>query len=98
MIPFYKMISYFALWLSFTTYALASTCHFTLELTWKIGSPDGFEREMILINDQFPGPLLEVQQDEWVEVTVINKMPFNTTIHYHGMSSSVSVFDSREIH
>jgi FtsP/CotA-like multicopper oxidase with cupredoxin domain len=39
---------------------------------------------MILINGQFPGPLLEFAQDDWAEITVVNKMPFNTTLHAHG--------------
>ncbi|KAF2689829.1 multicopper oxidase [Lentithecium fluviatile CBS 122367] len=45
----------------------------------------GFPREMILMNGKFPGPLVEVWQDDWVEITVANKMPFNTTIHAHGI-------------
>ncbi|KAF2003681.1 multicopper oxidase [Amniculicola lignicola CBS 123094] len=40
---------------------------------------------MVFINGQFPGPLLEVEQGEWVEVVVVNHMPFNTSIHYHGI-------------
>lgn len=79
------MFSFFvALLLCLTTHALGESCHFTLELTWETGAPDGFEREMIFINGQYPGPLLEIQQGEWVEITVVNKMPFNTTIHSHG--------------
>jgi FtsP/CotA-like multicopper oxidase with cupredoxin domain len=53
-------------------------------LTWAKGAPDGYERDMIFINGQYPGPLLEIQQGDWVEVEVCNQMPFNTTIHYHG--------------
>ena len=81
------MIRPLVLFLSLATYALATTCHFDLELTWGRGSPDGFERDMIYINGQFPGPLLEIQQGDWVEITVVNKMPFNTTIHAHGKCS-----------
>jgi len=57
---------------------------FDLTLTWESHAPDGFAREMVLINGQFPGPLLEINQGEDVEVRVHNKMPFNTTVHYHG--------------
>lgn len=71
--------------LGYAVLACAHTSKFTLELTWKVGSPDGFPREVIFINGQFPGPLLEIQQDNWVEITVINKLPFNTTIHAHGI-------------
>jgi FtsP/CotA-like multicopper oxidase with cupredoxin domain len=85
--PSFNMLSFFALWLSLASHALATTRHFNLELTWKVGSPDGFEREMIFINNQYPGPALELTQGEWAEITVVNKLPFNTTIHYHGTCS-----------
>jgi FtsP/CotA-like multicopper oxidase with cupredoxin domain len=78
------MLSLVVLWLTFAVYAAAVSSSYTLELAWRIGSPDGFEREMIFVNEQFPGPLLEIQQDDWVEITVINKLPFNTTLHAHG--------------
>ncbi|KAL3961140.1 hypothetical protein ACCO45_006257 [Purpureocillium lilacinum] len=35
---------------------------FKLTLTWEKHAPDGFEKQMILINGQFPGPLLEMNQ------------------------------------
>ncbi|OAA56172.1 multicopper oxidase [Niveomyces insectorum RCEF 264] len=58
---------------------------FELTLTWENHAPDGFVKKMILINGQFPGPLLEMNYGDDVEVTVHNRMPFNTTIHYHGI-------------
>ncbi|CAO2655528.1 Nn.00g043310.m01.CDS01 [Neocucurbitaria sp. VM-36] len=79
------MFSFVVLWLSLVAGTLASSCNFKLELTWGKGSPDGYERDMIFINGQYPGPLLEIQQDDWVEVEVINNLPFNTSIHYHGI-------------
>ncbi|KAF2465641.1 uncharacterized protein BDR25DRAFT_295302 [Lindgomyces ingoldianus] len=79
------MLSLLVLWLGLVVYAFAKDCHFTLELTWKIGAPDGYEREMIFINGQFPGPTLEIDQGDWVEIVVQNNMPYNSTIHYHGI-------------
>ena len=70
--------------LSLAAVAIAGQSHFKLELTFGPGSPDGFERDMIFINGQYPGPLLEVQQGDWVEIEVLNSMPFNSSIHYHG--------------
>ncbi|SPO07734.1 related to laccase precursor [Cephalotrichum gorgonifer] len=58
---------------------------FELTLEWKKHAPDGFERDMILVNGQFPGPLLEITEGDDVEVLVHNKLPYNTTIHYHGI-------------
>jgi FtsP/CotA-like multicopper oxidase with cupredoxin domain len=40
---------------------------------------------MILVNGQFPGPTLEINQGDEVEVRVHNKMPLNTTVHFHGI-------------
>jgi FtsP/CotA-like multicopper oxidase with cupredoxin domain len=37
-------------------------------------------------NGTVPGPELRVQQGDRVEVTLINKLPVSTTIHWHGIS------------
>ena len=58
---------------------------FDLTVTWEKNAPDGISRDMILINGQFPGPILEINEGEEVWVNVRNHMPFNTTMHYHGM-------------
>lgn len=71
--------------LSFPSYTFADTSHFKLVLTWGKGAPDGYERDMIFTNGQYPGPLLDIRQDDWVEIEVVNLMSFNTTIHAHGM-------------
>jgi hypothetical protein len=42
--------------------------HFPITLTWEKGAPDGFERDMIFMNGQFPGPTLEMNQGASVEV------------------------------
>ncbi|KAF9234957.1 multi-copper oxidase laccase-like protein [Melanogaster broomeanus] len=48
------------------------------------GSPDGFERPMLVVNRQFPGPLVEVNSGDELVVNVFNKMSNGTTIHWHG--------------
>ncbi|KAF2811395.1 laccase TilA [Mytilinidion resinicola] len=58
---------------------------FHLDLTWETGSPDGFAREMIHVNGQFPGPTLNINQGDAVEIVVHNHMPYNTTVHFHGI-------------
>jgi FtsP/CotA-like multicopper oxidase with cupredoxin domain len=60
------------------------------ELTWDPRSPDGFMRNITLINGQFPGPRLEIEQDDEVFFLVENRMPFDTTIHFHGELPSLS--------
>ncbi|CAG1965547.1 unnamed protein product [Fusarium graminearum] len=54
-------------------------------ITWEPGAPNGQERNMIKINNQFPGPTILCDEDDDIEVTVHNKMPFNTTVHWHGL-------------
>lgn len=57
---------------------------FYLRATWGTGAPDGNARDQFFINDQFPGPKLEIIQGEDVEIYYQNDSPFNTTIHFHG--------------
>ncbi|CAK7201482.1 hypothetical protein SEUCBS139899_004187 [Sporothrix eucalyptigena] len=58
---------------------------FDLTITWEEHAPDGYARDMALINGQYPGPLLEVDEGDVVEVWVHNEMPYNTTVHFHGI-------------
>lgn len=50
-------------------------------------SPDGYQRSMILINGQFPGPTVEANWGDTIRVTVSNNITHNaegTSIHWHG--------------
>ena len=52
----------------------------------KVMAPDGVVKEGIFINGQYPGPLLEANWGDWVEVTVRNGLDDEgTTIHWHGL-------------
>jgi FtsP/CotA-like multicopper oxidase with cupredoxin domain len=42
---------------------------FPVTLTWEKAAPDGFEREMILTNGQFPGPVLNLEEGDTVHVS-----------------------------
>ncbi|KAI0837705.1 multicopper oxidase [Hypoxylon sp. FL0890] len=74
-----------ALGLSSPLRPLAAPREFDLTLTWQKHAPNGVSRDMALINGQFPGPLLEVNEGDEVWITVHNKMPFPTTMHFHGI-------------
>ncbi|KAJ5884439.1 hypothetical protein N7504_012011 [Penicillium tannophilum] len=63
----------------------AAHVHYTLDLTWKRGSPNGVEREMIFVNDQFPGPSLIMDEGDEVSIEINNHLPFNTSVHFHGI-------------
>lgn len=62
-----------------------STRHFDFTVTWAQNAPDGVDRNMFMVNGQFPGPTLELNQGDSVVVKLRNSSPFNTTIHYHGV-------------
>ncbi|KAI1137888.1 putative multicopper oxidase [Hypoxylon sp. FL0543] len=51
----------------------------------KEGSPDGVVKTMMTINGQFPGPLLEVNEGDVLEVNVHNRASNSTAIHWHGI-------------
>ncbi|KZL71181.1 L-ascorbate oxidase (multicopper oxidase) [Colletotrichum tofieldiae] len=48
-------------------------------------NPDGIVRPMILINNQFPGPLIECNEGDTIVVHVRNEAITATAIHFHGM-------------
>ncbi|KAI0967734.1 multicopper oxidase-domain-containing protein [Xylaria arbuscula] len=59
------------------------------EYEWTItdgeGNPDGVHRPMMLINNQFPGPLIEVNEGDVLVVNLVNKASNATALHWHGM-------------
>ncbi|KAL3482008.1 multicopper oxidase-domain-containing protein [Aspergillus californicus] len=58
---------------------------FQLGLTWEDREVAGIRRKTILSNGQFPGPPLRLKQGDEVEFEVLNMMPFETTVHFHGI-------------
>ncbi|KAK1633952.1 multicopper oxidase [Colletotrichum phormii] len=61
----------------------------TREYYWTINdatfNPDGIFRPMMLINNQFPGPLIECNEGDTIVVHVRNEAINATAIHFHGM-------------
>lgn len=59
------------------------------EYSWTVRdqehNPDGIYRPMILVNSQFPGPLIEVNQGDTIVVNVHNEASNATSIHWHGI-------------
>ncbi|KAI1467534.1 putative multicopper oxidase [Daldinia caldariorum] len=51
----------------------------------KDGEPDGVLKPMITIDGQFPGPLVEVNEGDVIEVNVHNNASNATAIHWHGI-------------
>ncbi|KUL88246.1 hypothetical protein ZTR_05057 [Talaromyces verruculosus] len=48
-------------------------------------APDGVSRPVYLINGQQPGPLIEVDEGDELEVFVTNNLTVENTIHWHGL-------------
>ena len=51
-------------------------------------SPDGVNRSVILINNQFPGPMIEANWGDTITVNVCNKITGpedGTSLHWHGL-------------
>lgn len=70
---------------SFDTKAPSTTRTYTLNLTEiPNGAPDGVSRRMLLINGQFPGPVIEVNEGDRLVVQVNNFMTLPSAIHWHG--------------
>lgn len=51
-------------------------------------APDGVEREVLVINNQFPGPTIEANWGDTIQVTVTNNITSpeeGTSLHWHGL-------------
>ncbi|KAI0427776.1 multicopper oxidase-domain-containing protein [Xylaria sp. FL1042] len=77
-------------------YTQAPDTHVTRKYDFNISrgviAPDGYEKSVILVNGQFPGPLIEANWGDYIEVTVHNNIvtgpPEGTAIHWHGFLQS----------
>ena len=70
---------------SFDTTAPNTTRTFTLNLTELAdGDPDGVAVKILLINGQFPGPVIEANEGDRLVVQVNNFMTLPSAIHWHG--------------
>ncbi|KAH7148377.1 multicopper oxidase-domain-containing protein [Dactylonectria macrodidyma] len=58
---------------------------YDFSITWEEHAPDGYSRQMLLVNGESPGPTLVADQDDWIFVNVHNYSPYNTTLHFHGI-------------
>jgi len=63
------------------------TVPYTLTITNTTCNPDGAsDQPCLLINNQYPGPVIEANWGDTLEITVINNMQDNgTAIHWHGI-------------
>lgn len=87
--------------LAYVPLSLCAHVFFEINLTWEVRAPDGQSRYVILSNGQFPGPQLNLDYGDDVEVchllqssicradcyqfVVHNNLPFDSTVHFHGI-------------
>lgn len=61
----------------------------TREYEWVItditANPDGVFRPMMVINGQFPGPMILCNEGDKIVVNVVNQAKNATSIHWHGL-------------
>ncbi|KAG8906370.1 hypothetical protein FRB99_007054 [Tulasnella sp. 403] len=72
--------------------AASSVKLFTLDLTVDTVAPDGTERQAYLVNGQTPGPNLIIDQGDEVSVTINNRLNVPTTVHFHGIEQSGTIW------
>ncbi|BGP59358.1 hypothetical protein NBRC10512_005153 [Rhodotorula toruloides] len=62
-----------------------TTRHYDFLLEERTGSPDGFDKPMLVVNGMYPGPTIEVNNDDRVVVNVTNAMSNASAVHWHGL-------------
>lgn len=72
-----------------TSLAISSTPtvrEYQFNISQAYAAPDGFQKLMILVNGQSPGPLIEANVGDIVRVLVHNELGnMSTSIHWHGI-------------
>jgi hypothetical protein len=62
------------------------TRYYDFTVSYQKIAPDGVTKNGIVINGQFPGPLIEANWGDWIEVKVTNALTDEgTSIHWHGI-------------
>jgi FtsP/CotA-like multicopper oxidase with cupredoxin domain len=61
------------------------TRHYHWTVTNTTMAPDGVLTPMLVVNNQFPGPLIEANWGDYIEITVQNNLETEgTSMHWHG--------------
>lgn len=69
------------------------TRYYNFDIAEQTIAPDGVERQGFLINGQFPGPTIEANWGDWIEVTVNNQLASEgTTLHWHGLLQTATPY------
>ncbi|CAF0849298.1 unnamed protein product [Didymodactylos carnosus] len=63
----------------------------TFHVQWFNASPDGYERQILSINNQFPSPTIIVNRGDVINITVVNQASEAISIHWHGITQRHSL-------
>ncbi|PIA91585.1 Laccase-2 [Cercospora beticola] len=61
------------------------TKHYDFTITRQTIAPDGVQKDGLVVNGQYPGPTIEANWGDWIEVTVHNQLDEGTSLHWHGL-------------
>jgi len=70
---------------NFKISATPQTRNYNFRIRNAVGAPDGFTKPMLVINDQFPAPLIECNEGDTLNIVVQNDMDVDVSIHWHGI-------------
>ncbi|KAL9620603.1 MAG: hypothetical protein Q9160_004857 [Pyrenula sp. 1 TL-2023] len=66
---------------------------YDFRVSYQTISPDGVKKNGLVINEAFPGPLIEANWGDWIQVQVTNLLPDEgTSIHWHGLLQANTMF------
>ncbi|OBT81233.1 hypothetical protein VE02_10054 [Pseudogymnoascus sp. 03VT05] len=71
--------------LSWTGTVSAALRRYNFTIHTGSNAPDGYTRQVYLINGQQPAPLIDINEGDDLEVFVQNDLPVASTIHWHGL-------------
>jgi len=77
--------------LALALFALGDTVTYNFDVGFVTAAPDGFSRQVIGINSQWPCPVIEATVGDTVVVHVTNSLGDETTgLHFHGIDQKGS--------
>eukprot|EP00475_Leptophrys_vorax_P012633 TRINITY_DN19031_c0_g1_i1.p1 TRINITY_DN19031_c0_g1~~TRINITY_DN19031_c0_g1_i1.p1 ORF type:complete len:612 (-),score=122.60 TRINITY_DN19031_c0_g1_i1:1169-3004(-) len=64
---------------------IQNTVPITLEIKYAIVDPDGVPKRAMTVNGTIPGPQIDVEQGQVLQIKIINSLDVPTAMHWHGL-------------